>query len=100
MAICRVIQKWNVEVNYNILTANCQKFAAEVLESVGLDNRFVEMEGPIGDFLVTFLHHFFGFFWFWNQTFSIAEISLSCQGERSPLHSLQRRASQKVGNSH
>ena len=49
--LCHVISLWNCTKLYSSASNNCQKFATELFESVGLNGSFSSYSGYIGEFI-------------------------------------------------
>eukprot|EP01091_Cochliopodium_minus_P011461 TRINITY_DN3251_c0_g1_i1.p1 TRINITY_DN3251_c0_g1~~TRINITY_DN3251_c0_g1_i1.p1 ORF type:complete len:417 (+),score=92.91 TRINITY_DN3251_c0_g1_i1:30-1280(+) len=49
LKICKLVQKWNCTVTYSLSDNNCQKFASNLFETLGLNTDF--KNGPFGEFI-------------------------------------------------
>jgi len=49
--ICKVIQAWNINREYNSVHSNCQIFASEIFKSLGFNDNFSKYQGWVGDFI-------------------------------------------------
>ena len=51
LKVCKIIEKWNCEKEYDDHLNNCQSFVVSIFDSFGFHSNFTEYSGMVGDFM-------------------------------------------------